>query len=189
MAADVQRHRARAVLARDRPVRRHPPAASPPAGADKKFERLVDHELSWALTNLKRDGLVENPKWRHWRLTDAGLPSVEAAVEEPVAAERLTELRSMPYRSYLRTPEWRRTRAAALVRAGNCCSLDATHTSDLEVHHRTYERLGDELVTDLVVLCRSCHRLHHEVHGRPRRARRRKRSLFGRLWRGDADWR
>ena len=157
-------------------------AAPPPVNADKKHERLVDYELSWALTNLRRDGLVEKPKWGYWRLTDAGLPSEESAVEGRVAAERLAKLRSMPYPFYLRTPEWRRTRAAALVRAGHACSLDVTHTRDLEVHHRTYERLGEEMVTDLVVLCHSCHQLHHHVDGPPGPEPGRKRRWFGRWW-------
>jgi restriction endonuclease Mrr len=144
-------------------------AAPPPEIAAEKYRRLVDHDLSWALTNLKRDGLVENPKWSTWRLTNAALPPIATAVEESVSAERLAELRAMPYHLYLKTPEWRRTRAAALLRAGNSCSLDVTHTDGLEVHHRTYERLGAELVTDLAVLCHSCHQLHHNEYGRPRR--------------------
>jgi 5-methylcytosine-specific restriction endonuclease McrA len=67
----------------------------------------------------------------------------------------------------LRSPEWRQTRAAALVRASYCRALDPNHTEDLEVHHRTYERRGAELASDLIVLCRPCHRLHHKANGRP----------------------
>jgi restriction endonuclease Mrr len=137
-------------------------AAPPPRGAGEKYARLVDNHLSWALTNLKHDGLVENPKRGTWRLASIALPPVLTAVEEPVAAARLAALRAMPYRLYLATPEWKRTRAVALQRAGNSCSLDVTHTDGLEVHHRTYERRGVELVTDLVVLCHSCHQLHHK---------------------------
>lgn len=143
--------------------------AAPPAAAAHKFERLVDHDLAWALTNLRRDGLVENPKWSVWSLAGAALEAPVDATEEAAPQDRLTELQSMSYRDYLRTPEWRRTRAAALHRAGNACSLDVTHTDELEVHHRTYERLGEELSTDLVVLCRRCHRIHHSEHGRPSR--------------------
>jgi hypothetical protein len=144
-------------------------AAPPPEIAAEKYRCLVDHDLSWALTNLKRDGLVENPKWSTWRLTNAAVPPIAIAVEKPVGAERLAELRAMPYHFYLQTPEWRRTRAAALLRADNACSLNVAHTDDLEVHHRTYERLGVELATDLAVLCHSCHQLHHKEYGRPRR--------------------
>jgi hypothetical protein len=146
-------------------------AAPAPAGAAQKFARLVDHHLSWALTNLKRDGLVERPARSVWRLAGAALEAPVPASDEPIFVDRLDELARMPYRDYLRTPEWRVTRAAALERAGHCCSLDVTHVDGLEVHHRTYERLGCELSSDLVVLCHACHALHHGEHGRPRRSR------------------
>lgn len=142
-------------------------AAPSPEKAVEQYPRLVDYYLSWALTNLKRDGLVENPKWSTWKLTGTALTATAKPVAEAVSAKRLAELRAMPYPLYLRTPEWRRTRAAALLRAGNCCSLDAKHIDGLEVHHNTYERLGAELTTDLVVLCHSCHQLHHKQYGRP----------------------
>jgi hypothetical protein len=146
-------------------------AAAPPERAPDKYTSMVQHELAWTLTNLKRDGLVENPKWGTWRLASAALEMPTAATDEVVDEARLAELRAMPYPLYLRTPEWRQTRAAALLRAGDCCSLDAKHTDGLEVHHSTYERLGAELTTDLTVLCHSCHQLYHREYGRPRRDR------------------
>jgi restriction endonuclease Mrr len=144
-------------------------AAAAPAAAAAKYASLVDHQLSWALTNLKRDGLVENPSRGVWRLAGAALETPTRAASAAVDCGRLRQLEAMSYAEYLRSPEWRRTRAAALERAGYCCSLDVTHTDDLEVHHRTYERLGRELAIDLVVLCRPCHRVHHDEFGRPRR--------------------
>lgn len=149
--------------------------APPPAVASSKYPRLVDYELSWALTNLKRDGLVENPRWRTWTLTGVACEATPSTAAEPVDEGRLAALRSMPYWLYLRTPEWRRTRAAALVRAGHRCSLDAAHVKGLEVHHRSYERLGNELESDLTVLCRSC---HERVHAKPERAGGRPRLWF-----------
>lgn len=142
-------------------------AASPPEAAAAKFDRLVDYQLSWTLTNLKRDGLVENPSRGIWRLAGAAREVPAPACDEPVFVDRAEELQRMAYREYLRTPEWRVTRAQALERAGNCCSLDVTHADDLEVHHRTYERVGHELAADLVVLCHDCHDLHHKEFGRP----------------------
>lgn len=152
-------------------------AATPPEKAGANYATLVDHQLAWALTNLKRDELVENPAWGMWRLAGAAIEMPLPAEATVVDAERLARLRTMPYREYLRTPEWRRTRAGALVRAGQACSLDVTHTEDLEVHHRTYERLGAELVGDLIVLCRPCHRLHHRANGRPGRRQPASRSI------------
>jgi restriction endonuclease Mrr len=144
--------------------------APPPERGAQKYAGLVDHDLSWALTNLKRDGLVENPKWSVWCLTGAAATPA-ATVADNVSDERLCELRAMEYYGeYLRTPEWRKTRAAALVRAGHRCQLDANHTTHLEVHHNSYDRVGAELALDLIVLCHSCHRLHHRVNGRPIRA-------------------
>ncbi|MDP1846462.1 MAG: winged helix-turn-helix domain-containing protein [Solirubrobacteraceae bacterium] len=143
--------------------------APPPASAGDKFARLIDHQLAWALTNLKRDGLVENPCRSVWRLAGAAREAPSPACEESVFVDRLDELRRMPYRDYLRTPEWRVTRAATLERAGHSCSLDVTHTDALEVHHRTYERRGRELASDLVVLCHACHLVHHKQFGRPGR--------------------
>lgn len=154
--------------------------APPPERAIGKYRCAVDHQLSWALTNLKREGLLENPKWNTWRLTSAGLATTATETAkhvgperliEPVDLRRLDELRAMPYRRYLQTPEWSRARRAALSRADNACSLDATHTENLEVHHRSYEHLGAELASDVVVLCHSCHQLHHKQYGRPHRER------------------
>lgn len=76
----------------------------------------------------------------------------------------------MPYAEYLQTPEWRTTRDAALRRADFRCEL--THCGSkvaLQVHHRVYERLGEEVPEDLTVLCLVCHdQWHHGViPGRP----------------------
>ena len=145
--------------------------APPPEAAQHNYGRLVDHNLSWALTDLKRTGAVENPSRGVWRLAGANATALQKPHAEPVSPQRLRELREMPYPRYLRTPEWQRTRADALLRAGNCCSLDVTHTGDLEVHHRTYGNLGSEEPSDLVVLCPACHHLHHDMFGRARRGR------------------
>lgn len=142
-------------------------APAPPKAAHK-FDSRLEHELAWTLTNLKREGLVSNPARSVWELAgEARLrPSPIAA---PALPSRLDELRAMPYREYLRTPEWRETRGAALVRSGHACSLDAAHTDRLEVHHRSYDRLGEERADDVIVLCHDCHRIHHAHTGRPRR--------------------
>lgn len=120
-----------------------------------KPSRLVDQQLSWALSDLKREGLVENPERGTWRLT--------------VAARRLHELQSLPYAEYLTTPEWEKTRAAALERAQHACAIDVSHTDGLEVQHRSKERIGAELPSDLVVLCAGCLELYQDDATRPRR--------------------
>lgn len=69
---------------------------------------------------------------------------------------------SKEYREvYLRSEHWLRTRREALARADRRCQV-CNGQQSLDVHHRTYERLGAELPTDLTVLCRRCHDLFHK---------------------------
>lgn len=68
----------------------------------------------------------------------------------------------MTYRKYIRSAAWRRSKArlSELEAAGHRCRLcnaSATDGAALQVHHRTYERLGRELPSDLTALCRECH--------------------------------
>lgn len=64
------------------------------------------------------------------------------------------------YRDYLETTHWRETRARAIERAGHKCQVCGARES-LDAHHNDYSRLGGELMTDLVVLCRDCHDVFH----------------------------
>jgi len=79
---------------------------------------------------------------------------------QPTSPERLSELRAMPYREYLLTPEWLRKRFLVLNRiALNRCQLCNAPGPGLQVHHRDYSRLGSERMTDLIALCEPCHAL------------------------------
>lgn len=72
-------------------------------------------------------------------------------------------LREMPYQQYLQSAHWKQIRLQALDEAGHRCQL-CNSPQQLNVHHRTYERRGEELLGDLTVLCRSCHsRFHQKV--------------------------
>jgi|SRR6185436_18636054 len=87
---------------------------------------------------------------------------ISAAAAAPISIERLVELQQMPHDDYLRTPEWRKTRNGALARAGWKCSLCST-TKQLQVHHNDYSRFGEELETDLTVVCATCHGQFHQT--------------------------
>lgn len=64
------------------------------------------------------------------------------------------------YAEYLESDSWRRKAEEAKRRAGHQCAL-CPNRHRLEVHHRTYDRIGHERPSDLVVLCWWCHRRHH----------------------------
>lgn len=67
----------------------------------------------------------------------------------------------MHYYTYITSRRWRDNpaRLAELKAARFRCRLCNASADDvqLEVHHRTYERLGCERPDDLVALCRDCH--------------------------------
>lgn len=68
----------------------------------------------------------------------------------------------MNYQTYLKSAHWQKVRRAALKRAGLRCQICNESGVQLDVHHRTYERLGNEFDSDLTVLCNSCHGKFHD---------------------------
>jgi hypothetical protein len=74
---------------------------------------------------------------------------------------RLVELKFMDYETYLKTPEWKRRRNRILESVGKRCQRCGAKGVELHVHHLTYERRGEELPEDLIVLCKDCHEKEH----------------------------
>lgn len=84
-----------------------------------------------------------------------------AADIECDACEQAVNLRTMPYRDYLKTPHWKATRQRALERADRRCQLCGS-SERLEVHHNTYANRGNEHDSDVFVLCDPCHEAFHD---------------------------
>lgn len=61
------------------------------------------------------------------------------------------------YQDYLQSFEWQIKRQQVIDIWGGRCAL-CNSGGSLEVHHRTYERLGNERLTDLLPLCDDCHK-------------------------------
>ena len=87
------------------------------------------------------------------------------AAEERQSELRKAHLSRMPYKEYLKTPEWAARRARALRTAKGACQLCNATGVVLDVHHRTYKNRGNEKFADLIVLCRACHGKHHGKGG------------------------
>jgi hypothetical protein len=66
----------------------------------------------------------------------------------------------MEYAEYLKSEHWMERRKAALKWWDSKCAL-CNGNGELHVHHRSYANLGQEPLSDLVVLCKSCHELFH----------------------------
>jgi 5-methylcytosine-specific restriction endonuclease McrA len=80
-------------------------------------------------------------------------------------------MRLSEYHAYLRSPEWEAKKLKMFQLRGRHCERCGSR-KDIEVHHKTYKRLGRERYEDLEVLCGYCHgleggyeRLHDERVG------------------------
>jgi hypothetical protein len=76
----------------------------------------------------------------------------------------------LEYVEYLNSPAWKSTRIRFYKSKYNKneCYICKKKGICLDLHHKTYERLGKERLTDLVQLCRKCHEAIHvilERHG------------------------
>ena len=68
------------------------------------------------------------------------------------------------YDEYLSGPVWKAKRALVLRRANGRCEGCAEHGAT-QVHHLTYDRVGREMLFDLVAICDACHEAIHGGRG------------------------
>ena len=66
------------------------------------------------------------------------------------------------YAAYLKSAHWRAKRREALEYHGAQCDQCGTD-QNLQVHHKTYARLGREKMKDMQVLCQTHHNELHEA--------------------------
>lgn len=82
------------------------------------------------------------------------------------------------YAEYLASDHWRDVKRA--YRESDRPQRCKCGTAGRHLHHLTYERLGAELLTDLLLLCEDCHRRIHGIRrgkrctGAPQPRKRRK---------------
>jgi hypothetical protein len=91
-------------------------------------------------------------------------PLAKNRAKRPTKAERealVVELRKLPYKEYLKSEHWLRRRKIAYAKAKGACQVCNAKDKKLNVHHRTYERLGNEAPSDVIVLCEDCHKIFH----------------------------
>ncbi len=84
-----------------------------------------------------------------------------------------TSARKQAYLDYIKSTAWRSFRVAWWAeydrehpeRVCYCCGKPQSALKrSLELHHRTYERLGRERWDDIVAVCRSCHSAITKMH-------------------------
>lgn len=83
------------------------------------------------------------------------------------------------YQIYLNSNKWQVIRRKVLNRAKHRCEL-CKKAQATQVHHKTYDRIFCERLSDLQAVCGRCHMEIHGIEDEPKRPR-----LFGgfkRVW-------
>jgi hypothetical protein len=65
------------------------------------------------------------------------------------------------YKDYLQSDEWQKKRQQLFAERGKVCERCQSITN-IQVHHKTYENIFNEKLSDLEVLCKICHENHHK---------------------------
>jgi hypothetical protein len=113
-----------------------------PRYVTKLMAKLVDD--GWVVVKYRRG------RGRPLDMGPACIPKRSESVPAP----------EMPYAEYLQTDHWRGVQARAIKADRYRCRL-CNSPDDLNVHHRTYQRLGAERPDDLITLCQGCHAKFH----------------------------
>lgn len=91
----------------------------------------------------------------------------------PQLATKLREL-ECSYADYLRGNHWQAFRAAWVPRRTRngraVCEFCLAGHLRLDLHHRTYKRLGRERLNDVVLICSDCHGRVHRWYAEGRKS-------------------
>lgn len=75
------------------------------------------------------------------------------------------------YKQYMKSPQWEQKKQER-IEIDKCCVMclrPLDKIRKINIHHITYERLGNEnVLTDLCTLCGTCHKKIHNYYNRRR---------------------
>ena len=78
-------------------------------------------------------------------------------------------MQTQEYKDYMRSNEWKVKKRERIAIDQGCvmCGRPLDKIRSIQVHHITYQRLGNEnVLTDLCTLCGSCHKKLHNFYNR-----------------------
>lgn len=88
--------------------------------------------------------------------------SAEVKIQIRLLRRDAYRLRRRFYENYLLSPQWQTLRRVVLARAGGICE-HCRSAKATQIHHKTYDRLGNELPDDLLAVCDACHGALHSA--------------------------
>lgn len=90
------------------------------------------------------------------------------------------------YSEYIQSPEWKIKEKEFIEKIGKCQKCGTTEI--LSVHHKNYQSLGDETLSDICVLCWPCH-MKYGHSGEKKRPLPRPFKERMEIWEKDCKWR
>lgn len=80
--------------------------------------------------------------------------------------KRLKQLGFASYRDYLNSELWKNNRRRFLESGffNGKCKICHCRSSRIEIHHRSYKRIGQEMLIDMIGVCPECHEAIHDIH-------------------------
>ena len=67
------------------------------------------------------------------------------------------------YHDYINSPKWTLKREMYFAARGRYCKA-CKSTTNIKIHHMSYDNFGSEPMSDLVSLCNPCHVEVHRLH-------------------------
>lgn len=133
--------------------------------SDKDGEELP--ELDGLTSNLTAEGVTLLMYYLQSCFLETSIASSNRKHEEQIWIKgpyNFSELKEMPYDSFLLSDYWKQVAGAVKRKAGYRCEKCGS-TRRLEVHHTTYEHKGEEHLhpEDLQCLCHDCHSEIHKI--------------------------
>jgi len=75
-------------------------------------------------------------------------------------SSRLKRMKFSSYSEYLKSARWKRFKLRYFKSRRKVCSCGST--SSIQLHHKTYVRLGREKFSDVKRMCYKCHKKYHK---------------------------
>lgn len=113
-----------------------------------RFSRLTDQE--------------KNRRELEHREFEIKINAQRALENRPPLGLNRDQYREWYHNTYLKSDHWQNISQQKRIEAQFRCQL-CNSGEKLQVHHRTYERVGKELLSDLTALCGECHDKFHKV--------------------------
>ena len=130
-----------------------------------KFEtslKDLEDELEYK-NSLLLKRRIEQPKTKSKVKPKVFVPYTDSTPEvQP--QKQLMFISSAEKLAYMKTEQWKQLKSIRLRIAQNKCECCGS-TNKLHLHHVNYERLTQELIEDVAILCEECHNKVHSILG------------------------